>query len=178
MLVGAVYAAVPVDKTVKSRIENFKSQTVAKKNLEEALPTPSMMEFDIEEDSINEEQLLQRILSRVNTLKPHGRQQWKARILPTTKHLSRTRKSIFGIDNRNKVETSVKAQTYPYSTVVSLSSGCTGTLIGVQHVLTAAHCVHDGRRFLRQARNLRIGKCPPSYAHLVYSKTTIYFYLI
>ena len=71
---------------------------------------------------------------------------------------SRRATGIFGKDNRVNMRTSLEAQMYPFSTAVMLSSGCTGTLIGAQHVLTAAHCVHDGRKILKSARLLKVGK--------------------
>ncbi len=48
-------------------------------------------------------------------------------------------KNVYGIDNR----TAVTTNTYPLRAVGRLSMGCTGTLVAIDLVLTAAHCVID-----------------------------------
>ena len=37
---------------------------------------------------------------------------------------------------------------FPYSAIVFLNNGCSGTLISCKHILTAAHCMHDGEKNL------------------------------
>ena len=51
----------------------------------------------------------------------------------------RTRRNIrdFTVPKNNKY--------FPYSAIAFLN-GCSGTLISCKHILTAAHCMHDGEK--------------------------------
>jgi len=71
------------------------------------------------------------------------------------------RKSIVGSDDRIHVKPP-KTQILPFKAVVkvrmSIQAGsCSGVLIGPRHVLSAAHCFHDGNRFLTPLRALKVG---------------------
>lgn len=75
----------------------------------------------------------------------------------------RVRRQIYGADGRFNIRGDNFLLDYPFSTAVRISTGCTGVLVSQRHVLTAAHCVHDGKDYVKGARKLRVGfLTPPS----------------
>lgn len=73
----------------------------------------------------------------------------------------RRKRQIFGHDGRFSIAGQDFLLKYPFSVSVKLSTGCSGTLVGDRHVLTAAHCVHDGKNYVKGAKKLRVGFLKP-----------------
>ncbi|XP_028293083.1 serine protease 23-like [Gouania willdenowi] len=69
----------------------------------------------------------------------------------------RRKRQIFGHDGRFSIAGQTFLLKFPFSVAVKLSTGCSGTLVGDRHVLTAAHCVHDGKNYVKGAQRLRVG---------------------
>uniref|UniRef100_A0A8D0H6H2 Serine protease 23 n=1 Tax=Sphenodon punctatus TaxID=8508 RepID=A0A8D0H6H2_SPHPU len=78
-----------------------------------------------------------------------------------TQSRSRTKRQIYGYDSRFSIFGKDFLLNYPFSTSVKLSTGCTGTLVAEKHVLTAAHCIHDGKSYVKGAQKLRVGFLRP-----------------
>lgn len=75
----------------------------------------------------------------------------------------RRKRQIFGHDGRFSIAGQDFLLKYPFSVAVKLSTGCSGTLVGDRHVLTAAHCVHDGKNYVKGAQKLRVGFLKPKH---------------
>lgn len=117
----------------------------------------STLDLKIDEDSDSIEDLAKKVLSALSVANNVSQSKRSVFGRQEESDHGRVRRSIFGKDDRVSMRTSREAQMYPFSTAVMLSSGCTGTLIGSQHVLTAAHCVHSGKRHLESAKHLKVG---------------------
>lgn len=74
---------------------------------------------------------------------------------------SRRKRQIYGYDSRFSIFGKDFLLNYPFSTSVKLSTGCTGTLVSEKHVLTAAHCIHDGKTYVKGTQKLRVGFLKP-----------------
>ncbi|MEE6525816.1 hypothetical protein FKM82_026072 [Ascaphus truei] len=75
-------------------------------------------------------------------------------------HPLRKRRQIYGPDVRFSIR-SRYLRDFPFTAAVRISTGCTGVLVSGRHVLTAAHCIHDGQDYVQGARRLRVGFLRP-----------------
>lgn len=69
---------------------------------------------------------------------------------------TRWKRQVYGADGRFVISDSHFITNYPFSAAARLSTNCSGVLISPKHVLTAAHCIHNGRDYLEGARRLKV----------------------
>ncbi|XP_029451376.1 inactive serine protease 35 [Rhinatrema bivittatum] len=119
------------------------------------LPLPSLSDL---EDYLSYETVFEngtRLMTEVNV------QGFSAQVdsenTTTLGRLRRRRRQVYGTDSRFSISDKQFMVNYPFSTAVKISSGCSGILISPKHVLTAAHCIHDGKDYIKEARKLRVG---------------------
>lgn len=91
----------------------------------------------------------------INNYKWHEAVEQKIQDLPVENR--RSKREIFNYDTRfNIIKT--RQERYPFTTVVKLSTGCSGHIVDSNHIITAAHCIHDGRSYVKGAKKLRVGR--------------------
>lgn len=108
--------------------------------------TDKVVEIDLDSDFL-------RYLNRWRD----GERRLKLREKETKSDSRRRREVIVGDDTRFTITDREWLNQTPFTTNVKISSGCSGVLISEIHVLTAASCVHNGRKMINKIRDFEVG---------------------